>query len=108
MIYKESIKMKKISMGLLFVSLVVYAYAGPTEIKSINDKYDVKIVKSDDLASSNSYWEIRNKKDHTIVYSEKTLPDYTKGDEFAYQYEVDIDGKILIISSWSGWCTLLL
>ena len=56
--------------------MLAHIYAGPTEIKNINDIYDVKIVKSDDMASANSYWEIRNKNDHTIAYSEKMLLGY--------------------------------
>ncbi|MDD2450308.1 hypothetical protein [Sulfurovum sp.] len=94
--------MKKISMGALFLSVLVHLSAAPAEIKDINDRYEVRIVKSDDLISSNSYWEIRDKKDHTIVYNEKMLPGYQKGDEFAYQHYLDIDGKTFMISSWSG------
>lgn len=89
-------------MSLLFLFVSVHLYATPIEIKDINDKYEVRIFKSTDLASADSYWEIRNKKDNSIAFDETMLPNYQKGDEFAYQYNLDFDGKTLMISSWSG------
>lgn len=87
---------------LLLLLASVHLFATATEIKSINDNYEVRIVKSDDLISSNSYWEIRNKKDNTVAFDEKKLPSYQEGDEFSYQHSLDIDGDTISISSWSG------